>query len=203
MSAYVEHLCAGELVWLARRHREIIVLNTISPGARWLSRVLRAAGLSSVRELAFDFMDDVRMLDGTLGQYELLLNLVPSVAHRIERDPAYARVARQSARVEHHAPYIDAYLMKRLFRDLWSHDGSELRSLLIVAWDRRRHLGSHALPTLYTRPNWRFPWVVEHARQCDIELRLLPAWPTTISRLVRRGKGRLRAIQRLLSLIHI
>lgn len=130
-----------------RRGVEIYVLYRTSPAAGWL-----AARLGwSVREMEFDFWDDVRLADGSCAKLEVAERAPGALVKRLETRPAYRKAIRLALRAPAHEPYAEAYLAKRIGYEL----GAAVRSVVVSGWYAREHLGRPAgEATLLLRDGW-------------------------------------------------
>lgn len=204
----VEELTAGPLARLAATHQEqarsaegltLWVLYRISRGARRLATWLKGFGIRIViREVEYDYLDDVFTPDGTPAKDEQLFRALPFVVQFIERDPAFAAVARDCARRSAHEPYLSAYLSKRIFMELSTANHPELRSVIIAEWFARRRLGG-SCAVLYLKRDWWFDAVAAYATHYGVTVRPLPRRLMGRLEIPRSLKRRFRLIAHRLS----
>lgn len=192
---FIDHLGVGGLSWfvlswlLGARHSggfpELFVIDGVSRGARILATLLRVCAIRiKMHELDFDFMDDVRLPDGTSGRNEIAFNAAPVLLRRIEWDPQCVSAIHRLARAESHEHYIRVYFSKRTFIEIYR----ELQSVLVAAWYSRTRLDSrHPKNVLYLKASWFFDFLSEYAVGWDIQLRPLPSgavpWGSPTQRL--------------------
>lgn len=190
---FVDRLGVGGVFWLALSwlyegrqfgaSLKLFVVDGVSHSARMLAALLRVFGIRiEIHELDFDFMDDVRLEDGTRAIDEVWFNASLALLPRMECDSEYASSIRQLATRTSHEPYIHAYCSKRMFFDMYP----ELRSVQVVAWYSRTKLGApHLQSVFYVRHTPLLEVLSEYAAKWNIDVRGLPGGLIPLGRLVR------------------
>jgi len=190
----VEAVGVAELLWLAARHRaspggvRLLALYSVSRGARAACALLRRLGSRLwLEELAFDYVDDVVLPDGTAGKDELLLRACPDMIKMAESHPAYEAAIRRATRSPSHDRALRAALFKRLFMDLSLRHCAQPRSVTIAAWYGQAHI-------LYVRSQWCVGLAAGYAARWGIEVRSLPRFDLPRRWVVRVLKRWMRPV---------
>jgi len=174
MVSFVDRPGAWWLVRLALSGaaEELLVIERIPPGARLAAFLLRACGFRlTVRELDFDFVDDVILPDGSRAIEQIYFKTAPVLVRRVEADPEYGPSITFGVRSPSHEPYARAFLAKRIL----SEAHLSLRSIMFASWYCRTKLaGASARSVLHVKGGWLFEALAEHAERWNVELRLQP-----------------------------
>jgi len=190
---FVERLGVGWLAWFAVSWvfgvrysdlpRDLFVIDEVSRGARMLAALLRVCGIPiEIRELDFDFFDDVRLPDGSRARDDIYFNATSTLLRKMERDPQHVSEIRLRSRAVTHERYIHAFLWKKIASALHL----ELRSVSVAAWYSRTRLGTHyEQAVLYVKRSWLFDLLSEYALQWNVQLRSLPEVRTPLASVAR------------------
>ena len=198
---FVEAVGLLDLLWLAARHRteqggmRLLALYSVSRTAQVACALLRACGVRlRLEELAFDYVDDVVLPDGTAGKDELLFRACPAIVEAVESDPAYEAALHRATRTASHEQALRTYLSKRIFMELSRNEYPQLRSVTVVAWYRhsRWEGGGDDRSLLYVPPVWCLGPIAGYAARWGIKVCTLPRYsllhlrPVTVFRRLTR-----------------
>lgn len=155
------------------RSREIFVIYKLTWVARRLAGLLKSFRFRiAVRELDYDFFDDVQLPGKPRAVDEFYFHAPPRLLRRIESNPAYASAVRHGCQRPSHARYLKAYLSKKIFFQVTE----RVRSVLVAAWySQRKQPGPVSKAHLYLPEDWLFPLLSEYARELCVRLEPLPA----------------------------
>jgi hypothetical protein len=116
----------------------------------------------------FDFVDDVRLPDGSRAIEQIYFKAAPVLVGWMEADPAYAPAIGGGVREASHEPYVRAFLAKQIL----SEAHLNLRSIMVASWYARTRLAPGAARSiLYVKGGWLFKALAEYAKRWNVELR--------------------------------
>lgn len=148
---------------------DVFVIYRVSRRAEVLARLLGLLRIPvRLREVDFDFIDDVRLPGIPSVREHIYYKVVPQLLEQIESDSHYRDAVEKLAQLDCHRAYLSAYVSKSIFFEL----PEGIRSILIAAWYSRSKLDHGAVsPALYLQDSWCFGTLSEYASQWGIKLR--------------------------------
>lgn len=173
---------------LSGKAQKLLIIDGISRKTRFAISLLRLCGIR-LTELDFDFVDDVKLEDGSRAIEQIYFKAAPVVVQLVETDPEYGPAVESGVRKSSHEPYARAFFAKRVL----SEGQMTLRSIMVASWYARTRLPETGQSVLYVRGGWLFGALKEYAQRWNVELRAQPEikmpWSGTGRRIRALGKS--------------
>ncbi len=170
-------------------HTQLLwVIYEVSPTARFLVKCLRPLGWrGTIRELEYDFFDDVRLPGVTSSLEEFYVGGPEPQLRYWESDPRYWKALARLVRSRSHLFYLHAFASKQAYLELTE----RLRSILVVAWALQRNPSETGQGTLVVPQDDLFELQSRYAQRWGIHLEPIPAknrfWKKAFQALVIFG----------------